>query len=61
MTDWCTNHHMSTQSPLNTQSPRPCPPNTQSYIMRHWGSLKLYFVLTGGVECATNIDVTHAV
>jgi len=28
--DWCTNRHMSTQHPLNTQNPRPRPPNTQS-------------------------------
>jgi len=27
---WCTNRHMSTQSPTNTQSPRPRPPNTRS-------------------------------
>jgi len=28
---WCTNRHTSTQSPPNTQSPRPRPPNTQSH------------------------------
>ena len=29
---WCTNRHMSTQSPLNTQSPHLRPPNTLSHI-----------------------------
>ena len=30
---WCTNRHMSTQSPPNTHSPRP--PNTQSHFFTH--------------------------